>query len=387
MKARLSFLFVLSWAVSAVSSAVGDGYSFSKIIDSSHPTYNYFYAPSLNDNGEAVFVAYSDSGYLVRSDGTTTVEVAGAPDFFTGVPNWPGINNAGDVAFRAYKFGENHGAFLYSGGAVTTLDADPAFNATGSIVDLNSAGEALYTASSATTRAIYLHNGTSRTTIADDSGVFSGFGGSGLDDSGQVAFVAEQDDGTWGVYLYSGGTVSTLAETGAGGAYASLGVHLGMNSVGTVAFYGEKSGAGYGIYDGSGQALITPGVFGYISSVSLNDSNEVAFTALHSGEYGMYAGSDPAADKIVRIGDSLFGSTLTGIDVHQRGFAKGGLNNLGQIAFAYELANGESGIAIATPTGNGEVPAPSALVGLVGLAAVGLAMALRRRRGRKPAHA
>jgi MYXO-CTERM domain-containing protein len=63
-------------------------------------------------------------------------------------------------------------------------------------------------------------------------------------------------------------------------------------------------------------------------------------------------------------------STITGLH-----FGSFSLNDLEQIAFADDLANGEFGIAIADPNA---VPEPA--TALVGLMVLGIATARRRRR-------
>ncbi len=54
---------------------------------------------------------------------------------------------------------------------------------------------------------------------------------------------------------------------------------------------------------------------------------------------GIFVGPDPVVNKVILTGDSLNGSTVTNLS-----FSKKGLNNLGQIAFYAELADGTRGI-------------------------------------------
>ena len=75
-----------------------------------------------------------------------------------------------------------------------------------------------------------------------------------------------------------------------------------------------------------------------------------------------------ATNEVIGSGDALFGSTITALQ-----FSPTSLNDPGQVAFYYELANGTTGIAVANP-----VPEPgSASLLLGGLLAI---LVPRRRR-------
>jgi hypothetical protein len=198
---------------------------------------------------------------------------------------------------------------------------------------------------------------------------------------GEVAFHAEEGS-TDRIYLGTSSGLTTIAESG-GFSFSYIDPMFSMNGAGEIAFaaYHYWEG-GYGIYDKTGAAITTPGEFSNIESISLNGADEVAFKAERGSEEGLYVARGGAVETVVELGDPLFGSTLAGFDPHGKGFSEGGLNDSGELAFKYYLNNGESGIAIATPTGGPEVPSPSALVGLLGM--IGVAVALpRRRRGRR----
>ena len=84
--------------------------------------------------------------------------------------------------------------------------------------------------------------------------------------------------------------------------------------------------------------------------------------------YGLFTGDGVTTNEIIGTGDPLFGSLITGF-----GISPTALNDSGQLAFYYSLANGTSGIALATPTPE---PASSLLLAL----ALGLSLTRRARR-------
>jgi hypothetical protein len=86
-----------------------------------------------------------------------------------------------------------------------------------------------------------------------------------------------------------------------------------------------------------------------VYDVGINNIGDVAFLAqLAPSTFGILTGPDPVADKVIRDGDTLFGSTVTDL-FFNTGPEFDGPNDAGQIAFRYSLANGRSGIALATP--------------------------------------
>jgi hypothetical protein len=78
------------------------------------------------------------------------------------------------------------------------------------------------------------------------------------------------------------------------------------------------------------------------------------------------------ADKLIGTGDELFDSTVTSLT-----FAREGLNNLGQIAFSAQLADGRGvTVRLSGPT---VIPEPGSLT-LLGLGVLGLIGYAWRRR-------
>jgi hypothetical protein len=112
----------------------------------------------------------------------------------------------------------------------------------------------------------------------------------------------------------------------------------------------------------------TKGPYANFFEVLLNERGTIVFTASIDGaRTGIFTGPDLVSDKVIAIGDPLFGSTLGGFSL-----VEGGLNDGDQLTFVYFLNNGEQGIAVTT------VPEPGVLLA-GGLLITCIAL---RRRGR-----
>jgi PEP-CTERM motif len=97
---------------------------------------------------------------------------------------------------------------------------------------------------------------------------------------------------------------------------------------------------------------------------SLLRRGAVAFSAaLDTGGFGIFTGPDALVDEVISVDDPLFGSTVAELLM-----GEGSLNDTGQIAFFYELADGRTGIARADPLA---IPEPGTLA-LLGLGLLGL---------------
>jgi hypothetical protein len=112
----------------------------------------------------------------------------------------------------------------------------------------------------------------------------------------------------------------------------------------------------------------------FFDSPTINADGTVFFMATLPGNInGIFYGSNPVTNRLIAVGDPLFGSTVTALNI-----GSFGLNDLGQLAFYYNLADGRNGLALATP-----VPEPTAL--MLGGAALSGALALGRQRRRATA--
>jgi hypothetical protein len=128
-----------------------------------------------------------------------------------------------------------------------------------------------------------------------------------------------------------------------------------------------RCGSGYQ-FDLFGEAacdINNQGMVAFYAYLTDSSKSEKAFTG------GIYTGPDPLSDKVIAAGDALGGSTISKVT-----FFRGGLNNLGQIAFTATLSDGTKGVWVATP-----VPEPASLI-LLGIAAFGGAVYVMRHKKR-----
>ncbi|MGD9634448.1 MAG: pentapeptide repeat-containing protein [Pirellulales bacterium] len=180
-----------------------------------------------------------------------------------------------------------------------------------------------------------------------------------------------------GIFTGAGGELSTIVKKGdatpLGGYFDAV---LDPTITGnTVAFVGTFAG-GSGIFTGDGGALATivktgdttqdGKVFTGLSTPTLA-FNMIAFRGEYSGGSGLYTKRGDELSKVVEIGDAMFGSTVTSFSFSDLGLDVGGSGNL---AFTFGLADGRTGVAMATldaglPTifqdAAGRVPVPDSV--------------------------
>jgi hypothetical protein len=223
------------------------------------------------------------------------------------------------------------------------------------------------------------------TTIADTSGPFNRvFVSPSIDAGGTVAFLATLDAGGSAIVTGTGAVpnvTTTIADSS--GPLNTLGPSPSINAGGTVLFDAVLDGGGVqGLFTGTGAVpnVITPiadtsGPFlNFGSTYAINAGGTVAFFATtDTGNDGIFTGPDPVAHKVLETGDPLFGDTVAFVDIYSEG-----LNDAGQIAFFFELANGTRGMARADPEPQQAVPEPSTLP-LLCIALGALALAVRRK--------
>lgn len=290
-----------------------------------------FEIKDINDSNTVAFTAivsapHSTTQYALvttNGDGFTT-GISPSHYYFGNSFGDVGINNEGNVVFfdvdlgrRDLDFGrEKITSIVVSNGINYTIIDEKSgplvddYNYFASDLAINNNGLVAFGASFngyGGVSAIFTGNGDSITPIADTNDIFSHFGNFSLNDSDTLAFTASLDDGSRGIFTSNGGGFTTIFDTSE--------------------------------------------LFSSLSLIAINNNGAVVFEAVFdTGEYGIFTGADPVADKVIAIGDPLFGSTVTSL-----GFSDKGFNDAGQFAFLAQLADGSSGIFIADPDPNAVV--------------------------------
>ena len=224
----------------------------------------------------------------------------------------------------------------------------------------------------------------------DGNGVVSGFGSNiELNDSGQASFLSRvtETNGLMQSAIFVG-DVSTgvvqIARTGRA-APQSDGIFWALsppqlNEMGQVAFYGEIAVAtgeyieseGIFLSDANGNVLklATTGVAapddnGLLASFGnpvLNDAGQVAFTASLfdtaggiRDSFGLFMYDQTLGIiQVARVGDALLGSSITELSFNSfndfyfvdPSAGRSGLNQFGQVAYSFRLADGREGVAV-----------------------------------------
>ncbi|MEX2168638.1 MAG: choice-of-anchor tandem repeat NxxGxxAF-containing protein [Pirellulales bacterium] len=352
------------------AAARAEDYTFTKIADNTGPI-NLIGLPSINTGGDVVFVATLDAGgeaiYVGTGNGMLTT-VAETGDLYKQLFT-PAINDNGRVVFQATtvlasfpdKIIPDNGIFSTKGGSTITIadNSGSSYWEFGSLSQpsINATGVVSYFAnlrgpdgSPTQSVGIFAGVGGSPTTIAASGAEFGGISeGTSINATGTVAFAATRlSSGARGVFTGSGGASTTVAEVG--GDFSGFGGGASINDNGVVAFLALIGGNGSAIYTG-GVSPVTMvaetgdfSVFSSFENPAINADGSLAFVASRMGSIrGIYTGGDPDDDKVIGVGDELFDSTLAAF-IFQRG-----LNDNGEIVFAYRTAAGVRGIALASP--------------------------------------
>ncbi len=309
------------------------------------------YVPSVNDAGTVAFQAALRAGGsgVFTGNGEAVVEVVG-PALLVDVTSHPDVSGTGATSFYAETPDGAEGVFLVRYGRLQTIaDTRDRFASIGPLgPTMNEAGTVAFRADPAPgVSGIFVGDGARVATVADTDSGWSRFHGLPVIDSGgTVVFRADREDGVEGIYAGRGGSTRTLAETG--DLFETLALFPSVDDQGTVAFAAVLRGRGAAIVtvDDAGVTIVdTEGAFEAFRGALIGGAGAVVRIATpRGGSLGLFAGPDPEADRILAIGDCVFGSTVTDLAANPVS-----VNAFGQVAVRARLADGRQLILRADP--------------------------------------
>jgi hypothetical protein len=184
--------------------------------------------------------------------------------------------------------------------------------------------------------------------IADTGHLFSGFQGLPvINNRGTVVFRADLEDGRQAIYAGLGGSLVLIADTSS--LFKSLALFPIINDEETVAFAAILKSGEAGVFTVTGgkvrTVVNTQAPFESFRGVPINNAGTLIFYGSPKGaDLGVYAGPAPTADRIISIGESLFGSTVVDFALNPVS-----INETSQLAIRVRLANDRQLIVRADP--------------------------------------
>jgi hypothetical protein len=346
-------------------------YHFVNIADTRDPWERLTFDPqAVSDTAEVAFIARPAGGVTgsYMGDGTSTNSVApdlASPTGFSMIGRFA-LNESGVAAAKFQKLSENRiqlygasGTRLIAqttrSGTVETLLWFPAINNRGAVafgVLVEDYGRPpAFPPQVSITRWV---DGTS-TTILEAAEGFDLLGAVRLNEPGDVAFQGFKEGEGWAFYRTDGSTLTRIADSsGPLNIQQDALAGLAINDSGAVALWTRLDAGGQGIFLGSGGPLATVAIadsttpfYEFAQDIDMNNHGTVAFAGrLWDGSFGIYTGADPVNDKVVEIGDRLFGQPVSSL-------GRPHLNERGDIGFWFtaldpRVPGGEwTGIALA----------------------------------------
>jgi hypothetical protein len=338
----------------ASSEAIGtNAVHFVNVVDNTQGISFFGSAPAIN-NALAVAFEAAGTGVWKWQNGRLT-PISTSADGLRNFGDVVVINSAGRVGFSAGVVSGNDSIIATGdGGAVNVIASANAAGLVGGqflgISAMNERGDVVFFAfrKGFRSQAIFAGKGGPLTPVVDtatDSN-FAGLGNADIDASGKVAFRGFPVDGTEGIFLKDN-ALHDVVDTN----NPSLVDFLDpvMNNKGTVGGAAFLTAGGMAVFTANARG-ITPRTnsssFSSVDNVSINNSDDVAFFATETvGRDGIFV--EPAQSStpipVIETGDPLFGSTVVALSI-----GRFSLNDAGWITFRYELADGRSGIALAS---------------------------------------
>jgi hypothetical protein len=297
---------------------------------------------SINNLGEVAFLAkdaVSEIGVFRGDAGAVATIASTSGDVYNTFQGTPAINDAGQVAFNGalqHPMGgiAGFGYFRGNGGAIDTIaDTLPGhFIRIGRDPAINAAGAVAFEGHDGLAEGMFVGSGGSVTAIYRPGNFGFTYGGEpDISDDGSLAFIVNPGSGTQGVARGSGGLPIVV---GSGYSFIS---RIALNEGAVVAFRaGAFSAPTDAVYSGVSAGSAAPvaantGPFSEFDFEAALGDAVVAFRAkLDEGPRGIFTGPDPVADKVIQVGDMLFGAAVGGFPFD---FSRFAINDKGQIAF------------------------------------------------------
>lgn len=364
------FMFTLL-AGQVTANAQENHAEFVNVVDSTQGYSQFSQFPAINDQGAVAFVAMQGNAGqgIFKWERRELKQIASTQgSIFSFFTDDVVINAAGVVAFRATlnTGGRAAGIFTSDGLSTKTIinSAEQGLPGPGvSSPSLNASGTVAFQASRNFFRSavIFTGNGGALTPVLDTlNSDFGSFGNVAINAPGKIVFRGILKDRNEGVFLIAprddksdglpAGPASVLdvIDTINNPDFFQFGDPV-INDAGAVAdFVGVSLGVEVFTGKAGGIAPNDPvsAPFADAEHPSINNRGAIAFSAFKAnGAQGIFVeftgGASPVA--VLQTGDSLFGSTVTAVSVGRFAF-----NEHFWLAFEYELADGRSGIAVAS---------------------------------------
>jgi hypothetical protein len=369
----VAFLFVLLAAHAFAQSEKDIRIKFVNVADSTQGLADFSQFPAINNRGAVAFVATQNgSDQVFKSERHDLRTIASTTDsIFTFFADNVAINAAGIVAFQAglNTGGRASGIFTSDGFATKTIvnsteQGLPGFGL--GAPSINASGTVAFFAPRNGFRStiIFTGNGGALTPVLDTlTSNFGSFGAVAINARGEIVFRGIHKDRSEGIFLAIPSSDQKGKNEGSSAGPVSV---VGLTDTSNFAFFGfgdpviNDAGIVADAAGGAGQVEILSGdakgitartdpssqFFIDFEHPSINNRGAVAFSAFEAnGGQGIFVeltgGASPVA--VLQTGDLLFGSTVTAVSVGRFAF-----NDHFRLAFEYELADGRSGIAVAS---------------------------------------
>jgi hypothetical protein len=345
----------------ASSEAIGTNAArFVNVVDNTQGFSSFGSAPAINN---ALAVAFESAGTGFESgsvwkwnNGRLTRIATSADGSLRRFGDVVVINSAGRVGFSAGVVNGNDSIIATGDGGALNVIASA--NATGlvggqflGISAINERGDVVFLGvrKGFGSQAIFAGKGGPLTPVVDTAtdANFAALGNADIDASGKVAFRGFLADGTEGIFLRDN-ALHDVVDTN----NPSLADFLDpvINNKGTVGSAAFLQAGGLAVFTANARG-ITPRTnsssFSLVDNVSINNLDDVAFFATETvGRDGIFVEPTGSSNPVpvIETGDPLFGSTVVALSI-----GRFSLNDGGWITFRYELADGRTGIAVASP--------------------------------------